>query len=347
MRVCVTSLGYNPSHLAHLVAYAKAFREAGSDVCFCVHASYGRDAALHAVAPVMTHDNLDHDLLNSCTHALLYNAAVGNPAFAWRMKRRGCKVAYVYHEPWVSLTRLWGEVSLASLARLMVSRLFTLVLLRICHLVVLPSAEAAKNYRARDARINPNFLEMSLIFDDSFHLAAPSSRTTFSYIGTISHAHAFDLFVAFMRYSLQNRLGIRFLIASRHTFTDQDLLSQYPDDITLLCGKPLTNDEIVQCYAQSICIWNLYRLSTQSGVMANSFMCGTPVIANRTGAFNDFVRDSYNGKFAAPDNPAEIAQAYSHIAASLDSYVTHCRQTFLDNFFYRAQLNKIQQILNA
>lgn len=346
MRVCVTSLGYNPSHLAHIVAYGKAFREAGADVCFCVHAGYGHNADLLAVAPVMTHDTPDRKLLDSCTHALIYNAAVGNPAFAWRMRQSGAKVAYVYHEPWVSLARLWGEVSITSLARLMVSRLITLVLLRLCHLVVLPSAEAAKNYRARDARINPSYLEMSLIFDDNYYLAASCERRTFSYIGTISHAHAFDQFVEFMRYALQRNLGIRFLIASRHTFSDQELLARYSDQITVRCGKPLTNEEIIQSYAQSVCIWNLYRLSTQSGVMANAFMCGTPVIANRTGAFNDFVREGYNGRFATPEDPDEIAQAYASIATSLDSYVANCRESFLNNFFYRAQMNTIRQILN-
>lgn len=347
MRVCIASLGYNLSHLAHLVAYGKAFREAGADVCFCVHANYGHSADMLAVAPVMTHDQEDRKMLDSCTHVLIYNAAISNPVFAWRMRRTGAKVAYVYHEPWVSMARLWGEVGLASLARLIVSRFFTLALLRLCHLVVLPSAEAAKNYRARDSKINPNFLEMSLIFDDNFHMAAPCQRTTFSYIGTISHAHAFDQFVEFMRYALERNLGIRFLIASRHTFSDQELLARYSDQITVRCGKLLSNEEMIQSYAQSICVWNLYRLSTQSGVMANSFMCGTPVIANRTGAFNDLIREGYNGLFAAPENPYEIFGAYCSIAASLDSYVTNCRESFLNNFFYRAQMDKIRQILRV
>lgn len=79
--------------------------------------------------------------------------------------------------------------------------------------------------------------------------------------------------------------------------------------------------------------------------MANAFMCGTPVIASRTGAFADFVIDGYNGEFADATNFERIAAAYQEIADSFQRYSNNSRQTFLENFYYKSQLLKINQIL--
>ena len=45
----------------------------------------------------------------------------------------------------------------------------------------------------------------------------------------------------------------------------------------------MTTEEINGFYLQSICVWNAYTRSTQSGVFASSLMMGTPVIANENG----------------------------------------------------------------
>jgi glycosyltransferase involved in cell wall biosynthesis len=344
-KICIASLLFNPSHASHLVAFARAFAEVGSEVGYVLHPGYKSMRDFAGIAPVSYYGSVPSQELNSFTDVLVYNSAIPNPAFARKMKRNGCSIMYVYHEPSISVRKAWGRSGLDSIARLGISRMFSRLMLLTSDLVILPSRQALQNYLLRDSRYNGRTLEVPLIFDDGYGSVDRRERTTFSYIGTISRAHGFDQFFAFMKYALRENLGIRFLIASRHNIPEDEILDQYAANITVRCGRPLTNGEINECYAQSRCVWNLYRLSTQSGVMANAFMCGAPVIASRTGAFTQFVKDGYNGKFADAMNHAEIAAAYYEIAAAMERYSKNSRQTFVDNFYYKSQLGRIEAML--
>jgi glycosyltransferase involved in cell wall biosynthesis len=344
-KVCVASLYFNPSFVSLLAAFGRAFSEAGSDVVFVLHPEYESFGDLGVIAPVSYYGYVAEEVLDTFTHVLIYNAAIPNPIFAMKMKRRGCKVAYVYHEPSVPLAEVWGKLGFGNIARLTVSRIFSRLTLYSSDLIVLPSRQAWNSYQACESRYNSNMLEMPLIFEDGYHVLSPQLRTKFSYIGTISHAHAFDQFLAFMNYALRENLGIEFLIASRHNVPESVIPEQHRSSVDLRCGRPLTSEEINECYAQSLCVWNLYRHSTQSAVMASAFMCGAPVIASRTGSFLDFVRDGYNGKFADGSNYKEVAAAFQDIAAAAASYSENSRRTFETNFYYRSQLSKIEKIL--
>jgi glycosyltransferase involved in cell wall biosynthesis len=344
-KVCVASLFFNPSFVSQLAGFGRAFSEAESDVGFVLHPGYESFGDLGNIAPVSYYGHVAEETLDTFTHVIIYNAAIPNPLFALKMKRRGCKVAYVYHEPSVPIRKVWGKLTVGNIARLSVSRIFSRLTLYSSDLIVLPSREAWNSYQVCESRYNGNMLEMPLIFEDGYQGLSPQPRTKFSYIGTISHAHAFDQFLAFMRYALHENLGIEFLIASRHDVPDGAIPEEHRGRVVLRCGRPLTSTEINECYAQSLCVWNLYRHSTQSGVMANAFMCGAPVIASRTGSFLGFVRDGYNGKFANASNYTEVAEAFREIAGAADRYSENSRRTFETTFYYRSQLPKIEQIL--
>lgn len=345
-KVCIASLSFNPSHVAHLVAFGKAFAEIGVDVGYMLHSGYKSFGSFPDIASLSYLGKAEPELLESFTHVLVYNPAVHNPGFTRAMKRRGCKVIYVYHEPSASIAGTWRRLGVRTTARLLISRFFSRRTLQNSDLIVLPSAEAWRNYQKADRRFNGCFLQMPLLFDDAFGALRQPARTTFSYIGTISHAHAFDQFLDFMKYALRENLGIRFLIASRHKVPEHEVIEQHKDSITLRCGRPLTEIEMNECYAQSLCVWNLYRFSTQSGVMANAFMCGAPVIASRTGAFLEFVKDGYNGKFANAADHREIAANFFEIAGAVGCYSKNCRQSFAENFHYRSQLGMLERILS-
>ena len=264
---------------------------------------------------------------------------------AKKMKRNGTKIAYVYHEPSVPWVKVWGKLTVSNIARLAVSRVFTHRTLGHADLVILPSKEAWCSYGNGEIKYNKNVMQIPLVFDDGYLQIDRQQRVKFSYVGTISRAHAFDQFTAFMNYALERELGIEFLIASRHEVPDDAIPGQYRSSVELRCGRALTSKEINECYAQSICVWNVYRHSTQSGVMANAFMCGAPVIASRKGAFLDFVQDGYNGKFADEGDFAQIAGAFEEIARRVELFSENSRETFLRNFHYKAQLPRIETIL--
>ena len=140
---------------------------------------------------------------------------------------------------------------------------------------------------------------------------------------------------------------MRFLIASRlplpGTLLNDPTLRKNLDRIEIRCGRPLGNDEINRCYLESFCVWNIYRRSTQSGVLPKAFMFGTPVIASRVGAFPEWVEEGVNGRFAEARDCEGILAALEDIRNNIEGYATRCRQTFIEKFFYRSNLAAIQR----
>ena len=176
-----------------------------------------------------------------------------------------------------------------------------------------------------------------------------SQKRNFSYVGNIGHVHGFDQYVDVMRESFLRRSGIRFLIASRSplpgfVLKDKTIGSNL-DRITFLCGRTLQNREINDCYAKSFCVWNLYRRSTQSGVLPKAFMFGTPVLASRIGSFPEFIRDGFNGKFACADDREGVLTILKGIRERTGEYASNCRSSFIEKFFYRSRLEQLRQLL--
>src|SRR6185437_9066286 len=142
-KVCIASLSFNPSHVAHLAAFGKAFAEIGVDVGYMLHSKYKSwFGSFPDIASLAYLDETKPELLEHFTHVLVYNSAVHNPGFTRAMKRRNCKVVYVYHEPSASIAKTWRRLGVRTTARLLVSRFFSRRTLQNSDLIVLPSAEA-------------------------------------------------------------------------------------------------------------------------------------------------------------------------------------------------------------
>jgi glycosyltransferase involved in cell wall biosynthesis len=124
------------------------------------------------------------------------------------------------------------------------------------------------------------------------------------------------------------------------------LFSRNSAKIEILCGKPLGNADINLCYAKSICVWNLYRTSTQSGVLPKAFMFGTPVIASKIGSFPEFIQEGVNGRFASARDHEGTWTAFEEIRSNLGMYAANSRKTFLETFYYRPHLGELGRLLD-
>jgi glycosyltransferase involved in cell wall biosynthesis len=219
-------------------------------------------------------------------------------------------------------------------------------------MVILASRNGLNEYLNADARFNRNFACFPLIYDDEaagdVSELLPEKRY-FGYIGNLCRAHGFDEYLSFMRYALQRGLDVRFLIASRNPLPGYILrdsrLRRNLDKIEIRCGWPLQNDEMNRCYAESFCIWNLYRRSTQSAVLPKAFMFGTPVIASAIGSFPEYIQEGVNGRFADARNNESVRTALEDIRSNISSYSANCRRTFLETFFYRSRLPDLEGML--
>jgi glycosyltransferase involved in cell wall biosynthesis len=349
-RIALVSLRFKPAFVSHLAAFGKACQELGFEVEFVVDPEYARSPDLAAIARVTVYSDSMAD--NSYTHAVFANVSTANRDFARGLKPCGAKILYVYHEPWgSSLDFFRGEGIRGGVTGALAHRV-SVQMLKLADAVILPSKYAARVYGQGDIRYNPNAFYLPLLFDDEadgMRLKETGRRQYFSYIGTICQAHGFAEYVDFMRESLVRKWNLNFMIASRvrlpaYVLMD-NVISRNLDKVEILCGRPLQNGEINRCYSESFCVWNMYRRSTQSGVLPKAFMFGAPVLANRIGSFPEFIQDGFNGKFASARDHKAVLSALESIRENIGHYTVNCRKTFLETFFYRANLPELARLL--
>ena len=350
-RVALISLRFKPAFVSLFVALAKACLSVGVEVGFVLDPTYTSFQKFAALGPVSTYDQFE--VPHAYTHAIFLNVSSRNLKLASSLKASGAKLIYVYHEPWTSaLDRFQtegvrGGVS-AYLAHLLSSRL-----LKLADTIVIPSQHGARIYEQSDLRYNRNYVSIPLLFDDEADLASrTANKKYFSYIGAICRGHGFNEFVDFVRYSFQKGLPLQFLIASANLLPtpvrNDPLLREHRDQLVTFTGRPLQNEEINCCYAQSFCVWNLYHRSTQSAVLPKAFMFGAPVLATPLGAFLEFVKDGSNGKFiTSPGDKIAIAAAIQEIQGNLSQYSANARRDFLENFHYKSHLPHLRLLLHG
>jgi glycosyltransferase involved in cell wall biosynthesis len=280
------------------------------------------------------------------------NPCTENRSIAVRLKQRQTRIFYIYHEPSQFSLRYLKDEGLAATVKAVVAHRFTTPVLKVADTVILASNHGLNTYRNGDARFNSNAIYLPLLYDD---VCPPGSaeflakKIYFSYIGNPCRAHGFDQFVAMMRYALGADKDVKFLIACRHPLPsgllNDPLLIRNSDRARIQCGRLLSDEEVNIFYAESLCVWNAYRRSTQSGVLPKAFMFGTPVVSTRTGSFEEYVQDGYNGVFVPSGHPEHVLNAQHAMSQDLDRYFRNCRKTFLDTFFYRAHLQQLNGAL--
>lgn len=349
-KICIVSLRYNPAHVQHLIAYAKLVQELGSEPFFLLDPGYSQFPELGELAQVFDPDSQFSSF--GFTHALIYNASTANRMVATALKENGTKILYVLHEPQQPiLDFLWAEGPKIGIKGIVAHR-YSVPVIKIADVVLLASRFGLKVYNDSDRKHNASCAYFPLIYDDEAPRDVGSllpDKHYFGFMGGLCRAHGFDHFVRFMRSELLRGSDLRFLIASRHPLPadvkNDPVVKKNPDKLKLMCGRPLSSDEINLAYAESFCIWNIYRRSTQSGVLPKAFMFGTPVLASSSGSFPEFVKDGVNGKFGEGQDHDAIGRSLSDVRANQENFAFNCRRTFNEEFFYKANLSRFDSLL--
>lgn len=349
-RVVILSLRFNPGFLSFLKGYARAIQALGGEATFLLDEGYRGFPQLEDVAPILGAEALRE---RNWTHAIFLNPSIENRAAAEILRERKAKILYVLHEPWqISLNYLRVE-GLVSTLRGIMAHGATVPVLKLSDTVLIPSQYGLKVYERTDARFNPHATCMPLIIDDEAPpdvAEAMERKRYFGFIGALNRSHGFDQYVGFMRRMLAEEKDLHFLVASRQPFPaaigKERVIRENADRVEIRCGKPLSDEEIDLCYANCFCIWNLYRRSTQSGVLPKAFMFGTPVVASRVGSFPEYVVDGVNGRFADPGDANGIRSVIAEIRSNLAQYAVNCRWSFRNTFYYEAQLPILARLIS-
>lgn len=279
-----------------------------------------------------------------------------------KIKCPNLRTLFWYHEPYAGFCKTMQTQFTGSLegaidcVKSFGRHYFVKQLLEETDLVVLPSSNAERVFNeSRDSK-SMRVAQMPLAFNDcladSRDRLSEKDRPYFSFISTVQEKKGFTEFLDLVKYASAKNPNLKFLIATRsdvESYMDDSLRSLIDDGILAVkAGTPLTDEEINDAYRSTSCLWLGYHESTQSGVLAHSFMLGTPVLATSLPAFNDYV-DGRNGLAVSVDDLKNLDLLYrslSTVQSNQESFCSAARDTFEKNFDSRRLVKQFENVLS-
>ena len=346
MRVAVASLRFAPGHIAHLKAYKELFRTLGCEVRLFLNSGYS--CFVQTSSDVVFQSTADDLLEWNPDMVLSYNISKENICLARKCKLRNIHFYYVLHEPWDSLKNL--AIAGKRIPRKIVSNVVNYLTAYYAHKVILASETGLDKFRRYMKTCNKNYAVFPLIFCDDFDVSANIERKYFSYIGGFTESRACSAFLDYVVYSTKKKKDTRFCIATRDkidSYLNESYIQQAIKAGTLVVfsGKPMSTEEINNHYRESICSWNAYRISTQSGVLPNALMQGSPVLVTNRGDSRNIVREKREGCFIRlPYTNDEIENAFDYINEHIKEMSEAARKAFQENYNYRVYADKAREV---
>lgn len=342
--VLIVSFKFHPGHISHLLASYKQMEDIGYNPILWVHK--------HSLSFI------DRGL-NIITNRKYLPKTVDFAFFLFPNYRnileilylkilKKSHVIYFFHEPLteISIYRKAG-FSLFQILRLYIGLFIDAIVVRLVDVIILPSNKAYQYYSENRFYINNKVHYIPLMYDEEdFALIQTKKRLYFSYIGTIAPDHSFQEFLNFISDAIRYEKipDVKFLIATKSKF-EVPLELMNSSRVIIQQGRALSDLEINIFYAETIVVWNAYIRTTQSGVLAKSFMFGTPAIVMRYN-LNEFTIDRQN-VIAIDENKnyEQIENAIIEIKNNFMHYSLNCRNTFKKSFFYKNYNEKVKEIL--
>lgn len=341
-----------------MIALAKSLRTLGFAVTFILDNKYISSSGISLFGEIESYSQFRNSTARPPFDVAIFcNSAIKNHSIARELCAEKTIVLYLLHEPesiwnW----RVLKTEGATKMLRFIISTYYSIKTLRLSSGVIVFSSCGLSLYQNNFLQFNRNVHVMPLPFDDEVGTDLFEQmrfrKQCFGFVGTACKAHGFDIFVEFVKYALGNGSDIPFVIA---TWVDLSSLLQSDRNlakfmeqgkIRIQHGRRLSNDEINQYYLECFCTWNVYRRSTQSGVLPRSFMAGTPVLASRTGSFLEDVQPGFTGEFAdVNEDPAAILAKVQSLRMHATDYVDKCRKRFLQKYYYQANCNRLAEIL--
>jgi hypothetical protein len=347
MRAYIISLNFNPGHVSHMVAYYRQYEELGYESWMYIDKGFTEFIPADCRYIVYGMNKPEE-----CSLAVFMFPSYKNLLEIKSLKcQKDCKIVYLFHEPLDKYsTYREAGFSWLKMLKLRVVNMVNVLTVRWSDLIFIPSMKAINYYESNHLYKNPNYHYLPLLYDDEqTKKTGKIERKFFSYIGTVAPDHSFDEYMAFVKWAiLNNQLpDFNFLIATRNKVnrnTDTIILIN-TRRLTIFDGVPLTDVQINNFFSESIAIWNAYTRTTQSGVLAKSFMFGTPAIVLKKN-LSEFVED---GKevIAINNNTDyhEIADALVRITKSHAAFSASCRTRFLNTFYYKSFNQQVKDVL--
>lgn len=345
--ILIISLNYSPAFVSHMLAYGECSEMIGFKAYYLVNDKYLEELNKSVDSEYIVRSVNEHEY----SAAIICNVGIKHMIIATQLKFKGVPIFYVFHEPDFSLKRITQESAMNGL-KLIVASLCSAYILKNSTKILLPSKFAVKMYEKTFSFINRNYTFFPLLFcnEYSYSKREQELREYFSYIGTATESHNFEKYLEIIKYVAKHEKSIKFCIGTKNdieSYIDADICDLVRSGrLMIKSGRILTNEEINSLTEQSFCVWNAYKISTQSGVLARSFMMGTPVLATEVGSFKEYVKEYYNGAFIKNQNNKELLEKIVLIKENIKSYSVNCHKTFNEIFGTEKNSDKLKHIID-
>ena len=345
MRILIASVHFGAGHTAHLQAYQKLSEECGYETALYLHRDYMKLFNSIQGRLFFTEDEV---ITFNPDVVWIYNTGTENIKLIKLAKELCCHIVYVLHEPYMGFKELmkdgsyWWKQGIACV-------LNDWICMK-SDRVVLSSKYAAKNCRKYMRCAYRKHVMFPLIFEDEM-IKDTVNREYFTMASAYDDPKASDEFLNFVKES-SDKNDIKFRIATRTEISEKlndPVVKKMIDSGRLVVqqGRPLTEDEMNIAYRTSFVTWNAYKRSTQSGVLAHSFMQGSPVIATHVGSFDEYVVDGKTGAFIKDYTYQEIFNVCKRMEEDIETISSNCRKAFLHRFYYKNQKNRFRKIVES
>lgn len=344
IRILICSVHFGAGHTAHLQAYQKLSEECGYETALYLHQDYMKLFS-NIQGKLFFREEEVKEFRPDVVW--IYNTGIENIKLIKLAKELHSKIVYVLHEPYMGFKELmkdgsyWYKEAAASLLNDWICKK--------SDRVVLSSKCAASNCKKYMPNAYKKKIYFPLIFPDNY--IEDGARRYFSLIGGYADSHASDEFLNFVKES-KDRNDIKFRIATRTEISEKlkdPVVEEMMESGRLIVqqGRPLTEDEMNTAYRTATATWNAYKRSTQSGVLAHSFMQGSPVIATHVGSFDEYIIDGKTGTFISNYSYNEIYEAYQRIEQNIENISLNCRKIFQHRFYYKKQKERFKKIIEG
>ena len=343
-KALIISLNFHPGHVSHMVASYRQLEELGYESVYCVN---------EAFVPYLPQGSricvYRKDKVINVTVAIFLFPSQKNLLLIHKLKRQGSKIIYIFHEPLAPMKEYRkAGFSYKYLAKLWVINRISSLTVKWSDAVLVPSKKAEEFYHANPLYKNENVHYLPLLYDDERTAEfSNNARFYFGYIGTIAADHSFNEYLQFVEWAIRENLlpELKFLIATKSEFEVPQAFAESPR-VVVQKGRPLSDEEINEYYASTCVVWNAYTRTTQSGVLAKSFMFGTPAIVLRKN-LSEFTVDGQE-VVAIDDNTSfdEIEKAILRIIGNFEHFSNAARKRFEETFYYRQNNKKIKEIID-
>lgn len=346
MKVAIASLRFAPGHIAHLRAYLELFTSLGCEASLFLDESYKE---FMGEKKNVVYFQSDVEIIEWCPSIVIsYNIANENISLARKCKKKNIFFYYILHEPWDSFRDL---ISLGKrMPRRVAANVVNYLTAHNAYKVILASENGQRKYERYMKRCNKNYAVFPLIFCDDYDGKKVIERKYLSFIGGFTEPRACSSFIDFIKYSVAKESHIKFCIASRDkvdAYLDNPIMKKALQDgiLTVYSGRPMTTEEINCHYRESICSWNAYKISTQSGVLPNALMQGSPVLVTDRGDSVNVVAEKKEGCYISRqyDNK-EIEGAFEYIEKHIKEMSEAARKKFLSTYEYSVYIEKAKSI---